>query len=321
VSPPTGRRIVLTQASFVGHAADLLRTSAPQFDVIAVTEASDELIATAEVFAGHLEPQQISQAVALRWNHLWSAGADADLSPQMRAATQVALTTSAGNGAVALAEHALMLMLMLDRDAPRWLAAQRAHVWDRFSHSELAGQTVGIIGMGAAGRDLAAKCAAFHMQVLGLRQRPAVAAPAVTRMYGPDEIIAFAGHCDYLVIAAPLTDATKGMVSAEVIAAMKPSAAIVNVSRGAIVDEAALAAALASGRITRAGLDAHAQEPLTDDSPWWDQPGVIVTPHNAATTVATERRSLDIFLENVDRYVHGLPLRNLVDRSSGYAAE
>jgi phosphoglycerate dehydrogenase-like enzyme len=138
-------------------------------------------------------------------------------------------------------------------------------------------------------------------------------------MYGPDEIIAFAAQCDYLVIAAPLTDATRGMVNAEVIAAMKPSAAIVNVSRGEFLDESALRAAFASGRISRAGMDAHAHEPLPEGSPWWDQPGVIVTPHNGATTDARMCEAVPTSVSGRLRSVSAWWLRNLAELMIYYA--
>lgn len=313
------RRIVVTQVPLDEDAAAHIRAVAPGFELVVADVPTAEQLATAEVFAGHLEPEQIVAAGALRWNHLWSAGADADLPAEMAAATDVALTTSAGNGAIPLAEHALMLMLMLDRDAPRWMAAQRSRTWDRYRHGELAGQTVGIVGMGEAGRDLAKKAAAFHMRVLGLRNRPELAADGVDTMYGPAGIAEFAAQCDYLVVAAPLTEATRGMVDAAAIAAMKPTAAIINISRGEVVDDAALRAAFVEGRLRRAGLDAHAIEPLPADSPWWSQPGVIVTPHNGATTAQTAARAVEIFVDNIERYAQGRELRNLVDKAEGYA--
>lgn len=313
------RRIVVAHAALPVDAVARIREVAPHFELMVTAHPTDAQVETAEVYAGHLEPQQIGAARALRWNHLWTAGADADLSPEMLEATDVVLTTSAGNGAIPLAEHALMLMLMLDRDVPRWMAAQRSHAWDRYLHGELAGQTVGIIGMGAAGRDLARKCAAFHMTVLGLRNHPENSADSVDRMYGPDEIVPFVAQCDYVVVAAPLTNRTRGMVSAEVIGALKPSAAIINISRGEVVDVDALLAAFDEGRLARAGLDAHAVEPLPSDSPWWSQPGSIVTPHNGATTPQTQRRGVEIFVDNLERYAQARGLRNVVDKSMGYA--
>lgn len=313
------RRLVLARAPLGDAEIGRIGAIAPDFDVVQRASPTPDDIATAEVFAGHLEPGQVRAASALRWNHLWTAGADADLSDDMLGARPVAVTTSAGNGAIPLAEHAMMLMLMLDRDAPRWMAAQKGRVWDRYRHGELAGQTVGILGMGRAGRDLARKAAAFHMHVRGLRQRPEQEVDDVERMYGPSEIVEFARGCDYLVVIAPLTESTRGMVDATVLAAMKPTTAVINVSRGELVDEAALLAAFVEGRLSRAGLDAHAVEPLPPDSPWWSLPGVIVTPHNGATTPGTLARSAEIFLDNLERYVGGRPLRNLVDKTSGYA--
>lgn len=312
-------RIIVAHEAFPADARERIQKLAPDFELAIVERPSEEHVATAEVYAGHLRPEQIDAAKALRWNHLWAAGADSDLPPQMLAAEKVRLTTSAGNGAIPLAEHALMLMLMLDRDAPRWMSAQRARAWDRYPHQELSGQTVGIVGMGGAGRDLAKKCSAFHMRVLGLRKHPEAAVDGVDQMYSPRAIAKFAAQCDYLVVAAPLTERTRGMIDAKVVAAMKPSAAIINVSRGEIIDDVALRAAFESGHLARAGLDAHAVEPLPDDSPWWSQAGVIVTPHNGATTPNTLRRAVDIFVDNVERYVNGRELRNLVDKSSGYA--
>ncbi|WP_278235813.1 D-2-hydroxyacid dehydrogenase [Isoptericola sp. AK164] len=313
------RRLVVSQVALDDEAVRRLHGLATDFDVVVERAPSAELLASAEVVAGRIDPELVPAASALRWNHLWTAGADADLSAEMRTAEQVAVTSSAGNGAVPLAEHALMLMLMLDRDAPRLLTAQRKRSWDRFRHPELAGQTVGVVGMGAAGQDLVGKARAFHLRVVGLRNRPEVAVPGVERMYGPDDILAFAAECDYLVVAAPLTPQTQGMIDARVLAAMRPTAALVNVSRGEIIDDDALLAALTEGRLSGAGLDAHTVEPLPADSPWWTAPGVIVTPHNGATTPQTLDRAVAIFLENVERYVDGRPLRNLVDKSSGYA--
>ncbi|MFL6125829.1 D-2-hydroxyacid dehydrogenase [Actinophytocola sp.] len=310
------RLILLTQAPVTDDTLRRLRETAPSFRI--VVEPDAELIATAEVIAGHLEPDELVRATNLRWNHLWTAGADADLPPEM-VERDIVLTSSAGNGAIPLAEHALLLMLMLNRDVPRWLAAQNARQWDRFRHGELAGKTVGIIGMGNAGRDLAGKCAAFHMRVLGLRNHPTIPADHVDRMYGPDQVVDLARECDFLVVTAPLTPATRGLVDTEVFAAMKPTAVIVNVSRGEIIDEPAMLTAVSEHRIAGAGLDAHAQEPLPPDSPWWSLPNVVITPHNGATTPQTHTRAIDIFTDNVARYAEGRPLINVVDKHAGYA--
>ncbi|MER6797802.1 D-2-hydroxyacid dehydrogenase [Amycolatopsis mediterranei] len=295
-----------------------LRAIAPDFDIVTEKHPPDDLLAHAEVVAGHLTPERFGIAKALRWNQLWTAGADADLPPRA-VDSDVVLTTSAGNGAVPLAEHALLLMMMLNRDVPRWMAAQAARRWDRFRHGELAGSTVGIVGMGKAGRDLAVKCRAFHMRVLGLRNHQERSADGVDRMFGPADMTEFAALCDFLVVAAPLTETTRGIIGESVFAVMKPTAFVVNISRGEIVDDAAMLAAVTGGRIAGAGLDAHSEEPLPEDSPWWSLPNVVVTPHNGATTPETVVRAIDIFAENVARYATGRRLLNVVDKKAGYA--
>ena len=312
------RLILLTQAPVPDDALLALRENAPAFRIVAEPQPRDGLIATAEVIAGHLEPDELTRATSLRWNHLWTAGADADLPTEM-IERDIILTSSAGNGAIPLAEHALLLMMMLNRDVPRWLAAQHTRTWDRFRHGELAGKTVGIIGLGSTGRDLAGKCAACHLRVLGLRNRPTIPADHVDRMYGPDQVVDLARECDFLVVTAPLTPATRGLINAEVFAAMKPTAVIVNVSRGEIIDEPAMLAAVSEHRIAGAGLDAHVQEPLPPDSPWWSLPNVVITPHNGATTPQTLTRAMDIFTDNLARYAAGQPLTNVVDKHAGYA--
>ena len=288
-------------------------------DLRIVTSPTADDLARVEVWAGPLGDVALRDVPHLRWNHLWTAGADADLPTEMRHSTRVELTTSAGNGGIPLAEHAVLLMLMLDRDVPRWVQAQRERVWDRYQHGELAGQTVGVVGMGTAGLDLSRKCQAFHMKVLGLRNRGERSVASVDQMFGPEEILEFAAGCDYLVVAAPLTESTRGLIGRRVFEVMKPTASLINISRGEIVDESALREALRSGQIAAAGLDAHAVEPIPADSAWWSEPNVIITPHNAATTASTARRGFEIFLKNVTSYLNGRPLHNVVDKRSGYA--
>jgi len=281
-----------------------------------VAEVGDAL-AGVDVLAGPIDAEDFARAPRLRWLHSWLAGPNAVLFPEL-VASQVVLTSSAGNGAVPLAEHAMLLMLMLDRQVRRWLDAQRAHVWDRFRHGELAGATVGLFGLGNVGVDLARKAHAFHMRVIGLRQRKDLAVEGVEHIYGPEQLPAFVAECDFVVVTAPLTSDTAGVFDASAFAAMKPSCCFICVSRGGIVVDADLLAALRSGRIRGAGLDAHGTEPLPADSPFWDLPNVIITPHNGATTAATLDRQADIFVDNLARFVDGRPLLNVVDKRAGY---
>jgi phosphoglycerate dehydrogenase-like enzyme len=137
-------------------------------------------------------------------------------------------------------------------------------------------------------------------------------------MFGTDQLHAFLAHCDFVVVTAPSTPDTLGIFDAAAFQAMKPSAYFICISRGGIADDTALLQALREGWIAGAGLDAHGVEPLPADSPFWDLPNVIVTPHNGATTPATAQRGVDIFVDNLQRYLAGQPLRNVVDKSAGY---
>jgi phosphoglycerate dehydrogenase-like enzyme len=217
-------------------------------------------------------------------------------------ASPVVCTSCKGNGAIPLAEHAILLMLMLNRDAPRWLRAQAAHRWEHRPHGELNGLTCGIIGLGHSGQDLAQKCRAFHMRVLGLRRTPRPT-PHVDEVLPRSRLHELLGASDFVVVTAPRTSETVGLLGEGEFRAMKPTAHYICFSRGWIAG---------------AGLDAHGEEPLPPGSPFWDLPNAIVTPHNGATTPATRQRGVDIFVENLRRYQAGEPLVNVVDKQAGY---
>ena len=270
-----------------------------------------------EAIAGTINANQLRQAPRLKWVHSWAAGVDNDLFPEMLE-SPVVLTSSTGNGAIPLAEHSMLLMLMLNRDVPRWMRAQNEKKWDRFSHPELNGLTVGIFGLGNAGSDLALKAQAFHMRVLGLRRNVNRAVPGVDRMFSLDQLHAFLGESDFVVVTAPSTEETLGLFNADAFKAMKESAYFICISRGGIAVDDDLLQALREGWIAGAGLDAHGVEPLPSDSPFWTLPNVIITPHNGATTPATAQRSIEIFVDNLQRYTAGEPLRNIVNKSAGY---
>jgi phosphoglycerate dehydrogenase-like enzyme len=274
-------------------------------------------VGEAEVLAGAIGPAALARAARLRWLHSWIAGVDGLLFPEL-IASPVTVTNVRGNGAVPLAEHAIWLMLTLNRRALRWVDNQRARRWERyFDAGELQGLTCGIVGLGLAGQDLALKCKAFHMRVLGVRRRPAPT-PNVDEVFGPERLREMLPRCDFVVVAAPRTPETRGMLGEAELRLMKPTAHYVCFSRGGIADDAALLRALEEGWIAGAGLDAHAEEPLRPDSPFWGLPNVVITPHNAASSRAVRARGIDIFVENLRRYVAGQPLLNVVDKRLGY---
>lgn len=267
--------------------------------------------------AGRVTNEELAAAHDLRWVHLWSAGADGALTPGLDARPEVALTASLGNGAVPLAEYAVLMMLLLSRGGWHWAHAQREHRWDPRMRVELAGQTVGLVGLGRSGRHLARAARALGMRVLATRRTPG-ADPSVDAVYPPEEVARMLAECDFVVVTAPLTPDSEGMLGEAEFRAMKPSAFYINYSRGAVADRAALESALVEGRLAGAALDAHHVEPLPADSILWDLPNVIVTPHNASTSTGSKRRAIESFLANLPRFARGEELSYTVDRRAGY---
>lgn len=316
--PPAAALTVFVTGQVAGQQLDRVRAAAPGADCryFADQAALEVVIEEAEVVGGAVSRTALARARRLKWIHSWAAGPDKQLFPEM-VASPVVMTCSKGNGAIPLAEHAMMLMLMLNRDALAWLRAQQEHTWERRVHNELNGLTCGIIGLGHSGQDLALKAKAFHMRVIGVR-RSLQPTPNVDEVFPHERLHEFLAQSDFVVVTAPLTPETKGMLGEAELRAMKHTACYICFSRGGIADDAALLRALHEGWIAGAGLDAHSEEPLPADSPFWTAPHTIVTPHNGATTQGTLQRGFDIFVDNLRRYVAGEPLRNIVDKAAGY---
>jgi phosphoglycerate dehydrogenase-like enzyme len=309
---------VLVTGAVLPHQFEQIKAAAPSADVryYATGKELEEHIAEAEVVAGNVSAAGLARAGKLKWVQSWAAGTDAMMYPEM-VASPVVVTSCKGNGAIPLAEHAMMLMLMLNRDYLRWWRAQQEHRWDHWNHPELNGMTVGIIGLGHSGQDLALKCKAFHMRVLGIR-KSGQPTPNVDEVFSHDRLHELLGQSDFVVVTAPRTPETRGMLGEAEFRAMKPTAYYVCYSRGGIADDAALLRALNEGWIAGAGLDAHSTEPLPPDSPFWTARNTIVTPHNGASTPFTRQRGIDIFVDNLRRYLAGQPLVNVVDKAAGY---
>lgn len=252
----------------------------------------------------------------LRWVHTISAGVDHLLFPELRD-SEVILTNASGVFNVPIAETVMAYILAVVKRLPEFWARQREHRWEKLPLRELHGLTVGIIGLGDIGTEVARLCRAFGMRVLGLRRRLAPSDVA-DEVLPPDRLHDLLARSDFVVIAVPLTAQTRGMIGRAELAAMKPDAWLINISRGAIVDEEALIEALRAGHIGGACLDVFAEEPLPAESPLWDMPNVIITPHNSWSSPHIEEREIDLFLENLRRYVAGEPLLNVVDKQAGY---
>ncbi|WP_323960569.1 D-2-hydroxyacid dehydrogenase [Arthrobacter sp. JZ12] len=306
--------VVLVRGSQAASLAERLRVEYPKVQVVSAADL-DVDPARITIVAGNVRDDELPVFSSLEWVHSWAAGVESEVGPRLRS-SGIPITSSAGNGAVPLAEHAMMLALMLNRKAVRWIDSQRDRRWERFVHSELAGQTMGIYGFGNVGRELALRARAFGMRVIALRRRPDMDADLVDRMFGPDQLHSFAAACDVLVVAAALTPDSEGAIDSSVLVKLPDGAHVIVISRGNIVRDSDLLDALRSGKVAAAGLDAHAVEPLPSDSPYWTLPGVIITPHNGATTAATATRGVEIFLDNLRRRSSNRPYRNRVDVSA-----
>ena len=254
----------------------------------------------------------------LRWVHATSAGAGevvraAELPAE--ALERVTITTSSGVHAIPLAEFAILGLLAIAKDLPRFAEDQRARAWPELRHPlrELDGQTLFLIGVGEIGRETARLAKAFGMRTVGIRRSRKPPPEHVDEVHGPDRLAELAGRADAMVVSLPLTEETAGLIDRATIERLPPSCIFVNVGRGGVVDEPALVEALQEGRIAGAVLDVFATEPLPQDSPLWDLPNVLVTPHAVALSARENQRIAELFVANLRRYLDGEPLAKVVE--------
>src|SRR5258706_2927067 len=228
----------------------------------------------------------------------------------------VKLTTATGSNGVPVAQTAITTLLMMSRGLPHYLDAQRRKSWEPVRAGaqppDLQGQTIVIVGMGTIGATVARFAQVLGMHVIGIRRKPRSAGDPVDEMHALTEFSSLLPRCDWVVLACPLVPETRGIINAQSLALMKKSAGLINVARGALCNERAVIAALKNGQIRCAHFDVFETEPLPADSPLWEMPNLILTPHNASASAGNEHRSVDIFLENLERWAHGDPLLNLV---------
>lgn len=252
-------------------------------------------------------------ADALRWVHTASAGVDRLIFDESVRADLV-ITNSRGVFDTAMAEYVLGSVLAFAKDLPGTLRLQDQRRWKHRETETVAGAHAVVVGGGPIGAACARLLGAVGMRVdlVGRRARPGVRAA--------DELPGLLGDADYLVLAAPLTEQTRGMVNAQLLALLPRRARLINVGRGALVVEADLIDALARGRIAGAALDVFTTEPLPAESPLWTLPGVLVSPHMSGDVVGWREALVELFVDNLARYRAGEPLRNVVDKTRGYVS-
>lgn len=298
---------------------DVIVARRPDLDVIVWTSLHEleAHMGEAEILFASMPPRAgWSGATRLRLVQIMGAGVD-QLLPSPDLPASVSIAGARGVFAEEASEHAIAMMLALTRAFATTASRQREHVWKQFMVGKLAGKTVALLGLGEIGRRIAKIADAIGMHVLGVSRR-ARPVPHVSRIALPTDMSAVLAAADFLVVCVPLTPQTKNMVCAREIEGMPEHSSIVSLGRGGIVDEAAVLDALRSGHLGGAALDVFEKEPLGPDSPFWDEPNTIVTPHMAGAGVNYVERCVDIFVENVRRLERKEPLVNLIDRTLGY---
>jgi phosphoglycerate dehydrogenase-like enzyme len=293
----------------IGNSPDAFKNAAASAEVIFNWSGSLSLIR--EVFL---------MSPAVRWVHSRSAGLERTLFPEL-IASDVIMTNGSGVFSPSLGEFALGAILYFAKDFRRMIRNQIAGVWEPFDVLPIAGQTVGIVGYGDIGRAVATRVRAMEMKVLAVKRHvPAKSNsdPLADQIYGPDYLIEMLSRCDYVVVAAPLNAETLGLIGEAEFAAMKPSAVIINVGRGPVIDEHAMIKALSEYKLKGAALDVFDEEPLPKGHPFYKLENVLLSPHCADHTPDWLDNAMRFFIAQFERFRCGEPLLNVVDKKLGY---
>jgi phosphoglycerate dehydrogenase-like enzyme len=336
---PTSALNVLVTMRFNESQLDRLRRVSPEISVMREDPATADYSRTDVLYAG-APPRDLGRAPNLKWVQLHMAGVDALAEHPLYAQSAIPLVTASGVHAATIAEYAITVLLALAHRVPRMVEWQGRGTWPPdeerwplFVPSEVRGATLGIVGYGSIGRELARMAkAAFAMTVLACKRDPSQRTDSGYTLpgtgdpdgllpdtwLGPDALPELLARSDVVVMCAPLTAQTRRLIGARELALMKPSAYFINVGRGASVDEAALAQALASGRIAGAAVDVFAQEPPPAGHPLYTLDNAIVSPHVSGFLPSYDDKCTELFAENLHRYLGGRPLLNVVDRARGY---
>jgi phosphoglycerate dehydrogenase-like enzyme len=257
---------------------------------------------------------------AVRWVHSRSAGLERTIFPEL-IASNVTMTNGSGVFSPSLGEFALGAILYFAKDFRRMIHSQTAGLWEPFDVLPISGQTVGIVGYGDIGRAVAARVRAMGMKVIAVKRHVSTQKnpdPLADQIYGPDHLIEMLSRCDYIVVAAPLSAETLGLIGEAEFAAMKSSAVIINVGRGPVIEERAMIKALSERKIKGAALDVFAEEPLPKGHPFYQLENVLLSPHCADHTPDWLDNAMRFFIAQFERFRQGQPLLNVVNKKLGY---
>jgi phosphoglycerate dehydrogenase-like enzyme len=308
-----------------GPAAPLVaewRDEFPEVELVPVTTPEEQLGAVqgADAFIGWITREAfVAAGPQLRWVHAPSAGVERHVAITELVESDVTLTNTRGSHAPTIAEHTFAMLLALTRRILELTEYQKQHTWKRPTNPRgIMGMTMTVVGFGQIGRAIAKRAVGFDMKVIGVDARPSEPPPGVDEVWGLDRLDEALREADVVAIAAPITPETRGMIDARRIGLLKPDAYLLVMSRGGIVEEAALIAALKEGRLAGAGLDVMATEPLPPDDPLWDAPNIILTPHSSGASEQTTGAVASITTANLRNFVTGAPLSNICDKRAGF---
>lgn len=290
----------------VGESARDFVTAAAEAEII--LNWSGSLALLREVF---LESPRV------RWIHSRSAGLEQVLFPEL-VKSAVTLTNGSGVFSASLGEFAMAAILYFAKDLRRMIRNQQAGVWEPFDVTMIEGKTLGIVGYGSIGREVAVRARALGMNVISVRRRASQKSDPLVRMYGADQLREMLSESDYIVVTLPLTEETRGKIGEAEFAVMKKGAVVINLGRGPTIDEQALIRALSEGRIRGAALDVFDEEPLPQGHPFYSLENVLLSPHCADHTSDWLDNAMRFFLAQLQRFRRGEALLNLVDKKAGY---
>ncbi len=296
--------------------ADSITAEACESAKEAVAKAGDVEV----IQAGHWSEDLWKAAPRLKWVHSGGAGVERFMTADF-IASPIILTNSQGVYAVPIADHVMAFVLHFSRRFDLFVRKQREHEWAEWgerSADELCGKTLGIVGLGGIGSEVAKRAKAFGMRIIAVRRRPDISSPYADEVRGADQLAWLLNESDFVALCSALTRQTQNLIGAVELKAMKSTAYLINIGRGGLIGERALAVALRDGEIAGAGLDVFEHEPLPPDSPLWDMPNVMISPHDAGSSKRSHARFMGVFIENLRRYVAGEPLLNVVDKGAGY---
>jgi D-2-hydroxyacid dehydrogenase (NADP+) len=261
----------------------------------------------------------LSRSSSLRWVHYVGAGLNY-FNEMGIWEIKATVTNSSGVAAAPIAEHVLHMMLMFARKAMANLANKANKHWEKIRSFELRDKTIGIVGLGHIGQECARLAKALGMQIIITKRSavPDLDVPNVDKVYSPNDLLKMLAECDFVLLALPLTQETTKIIGAAELKAMKPTAYLINIARGALIDEPALIQALEEGWIAGAGLDVFAKEPLPPDNRLWKLPNTIITCHDSNLTGMADARLVELFSTNLGKYLTHQPLLNVVDKEKGY---